>query len=230
MIDDYIKDGRITRRPGAIDGAGHLPRPVPDRPQRRHLRAAARHRQARSRRDFRDMTPNREKQWCCGGGGGIVAMEEFNDVRLKSRRQEGRADPRDGRDDRRVPVRELPPPDGGAQRDPRPRPAHRAGHGPRRRGHAAQGSQARRGSRYPPSRPGHTANEGPLRDARSGPCSVRVTYQMCARVSAGRTIGEPSTNPNASANAGMLPSGPLTRKRAGECGSTLTMSRRYSGV
>jgi len=30
------------------------------------------------------MTPNRETQWCCGGGGGIVAMEEFNDVRLKS--------------------------------------------------------------------------------------------------------------------------------------------------
>lgn len=35
-------------------------------------------------KDFVDMTPNREKQWCCGGGGGIVAMEEFKNMRLKS--------------------------------------------------------------------------------------------------------------------------------------------------
>jgi len=34
--------------------------------------------------DFADMSPNRETQWCCGGGGGIVAMEEFDHVRLKS--------------------------------------------------------------------------------------------------------------------------------------------------
>jgi Fe-S oxidoreductase len=31
-----------------------------------------------------DLAPNREKQWCCGGGGGIVAMEEFKDARLAS--------------------------------------------------------------------------------------------------------------------------------------------------
>jgi len=30
------------------------------------------------------MTPNREKNWCCGGGGGLVAEDEFLELRLKS--------------------------------------------------------------------------------------------------------------------------------------------------
>ncbi len=83
IIDDYIKQGRITVDAKAIaervtyhdpcqigrnGGIFEQPRDI--------VRAIA--------PDFVDMTPNREKQWCCGGGGGIVAMEEFNDVRLKS--------------------------------------------------------------------------------------------------------------------------------------------------
>lgn len=83
VIDEYIKDGRITVERGAISqrttyhdpcqigrngGIYEQPRDI--------ISAIA--------GDFVDMTPNREKQWCCGGGGGIVAMEEFNDVRLKS--------------------------------------------------------------------------------------------------------------------------------------------------
>jgi Fe-S oxidoreductase len=83
VIDDYIKQGRISVDSKAIaervtyhdpcqigrnGGIFEQPRDI--------VRAIA--------PDFVDMTPNREKQWCCGGGGGIVAMEEFNDVRLKS--------------------------------------------------------------------------------------------------------------------------------------------------
>ena len=83
VIDEYIKDGRITVDPKAIKervtyhdpcqigrngGIYEQPRDI--------VTAIA--------PDFVDMTPNREKQWCCGGGGGIVAMEEFNDVRLRS--------------------------------------------------------------------------------------------------------------------------------------------------
>ncbi len=83
VIDDYIKDGSIKVDPGAIaervtyhdpcqlgrnGGIFEQPRDI--------VRAIA--------GDFVDMTPNRERQWCCGGGGGIVAMEEFNDMRLKS--------------------------------------------------------------------------------------------------------------------------------------------------
>jgi Fe-S oxidoreductase len=83
VIDDYIKAGRITVDPKAIGervtyhdpcqigrngGIYEQPRDI--------VTAIA--------PDFVDMTPNRQEQWCCGGGGGIVAMEEFNKVRLAS--------------------------------------------------------------------------------------------------------------------------------------------------
>lgn len=83
VIDEYIKDGRISVEAGAIvervtyhdpcqigrnGGIYEQPRDI--------VNAIA--------GDFVDMTPNREKQWCCGGGGGIVAMEEFNAMRIRS--------------------------------------------------------------------------------------------------------------------------------------------------
>ena len=34
--------------------------------------------------DFRDLNPNRERNWCCGGGGGLVAMPEFEEFRIKT--------------------------------------------------------------------------------------------------------------------------------------------------
>lgn len=81
-IDEYIKDGRITvtksiEEPityhdpcqiGRNGGIYEQPRDI--------VKAIA--------KDFREMTPNRAEQWCCGGGGGIVAIDEMNDVRLKS--------------------------------------------------------------------------------------------------------------------------------------------------
>jgi Fe-S oxidoreductase len=35
-------------------------------------------------RDFRDLNPAKARNWCCGGGGGLVAMPEFEDLRLKT--------------------------------------------------------------------------------------------------------------------------------------------------
>lgn len=82
VIDEYIKEGRISVEK-AIDvpityhdpcqvgrngGIFEQPRDI--------VKAIA--------SDFRDMTPNREKQWCCGGGGGIVAISEMDEFRLKS--------------------------------------------------------------------------------------------------------------------------------------------------
>jgi len=34
--------------------------------------------------DFREMTPNRERAFCCGAGSGLVAMPEWEDMRLKA--------------------------------------------------------------------------------------------------------------------------------------------------
>ncbi len=31
--------------------------------------------------DFVEMTPNREQNWCCGGGGGLIAVPDFDDTR-----------------------------------------------------------------------------------------------------------------------------------------------------
>jgi len=83
VMDEYIKDGRITVDPKAFTvpvtyhdpcqvgrngGIFEQPRDI--------VKAIA--------PDFRDLTPNREKQWCCGGGGGLVAISEMDDMRIKS--------------------------------------------------------------------------------------------------------------------------------------------------
>ena len=82
VIDEYIKDGRISVakaidvpityhdpcQVGRNGGIFEQPRDI--------VKAIS--------SDFRDMTPNREKQWCCGGGGGIVAISEMDEFRLKS--------------------------------------------------------------------------------------------------------------------------------------------------
>ena len=32
--------------------------------------------------DFREMYPNREQNWCCGGGGGLAAMDDIYEFRM----------------------------------------------------------------------------------------------------------------------------------------------------
>jgi len=45
-------------------------------PQRRILHRVA--------RDFREMTPNRAENFCCGGGGGQLSMAQYRDRRIRS--------------------------------------------------------------------------------------------------------------------------------------------------
>jgi len=33
--------------------------------------------------DFREMYPNRAENWCCGGGGGLSAMDDIQDFRME---------------------------------------------------------------------------------------------------------------------------------------------------
>jgi Fe-S oxidoreductase len=83
VIDDYIKEGRITVDQGSIKERVTYHDPcqigrnggIYEQPRDIVTAIAS---------DFVDMTPNRAEQWCCGGGGGIVAMEEFHDLQIKS--------------------------------------------------------------------------------------------------------------------------------------------------
>lgn len=82
VIDRFIKEGKITVEKRITDRITyHDPCQIArnggifDEP-RDILKAIS--------TDFVEMYPNREKQWCCGGGGGIVALEEFNEMRVKS--------------------------------------------------------------------------------------------------------------------------------------------------
>jgi len=83
VIDEYVQAGRIEIDPHKIKGSltlhdscnlarnsGLIEEP------RRILKAMV--------QDFREMTPNKERNICCGGGGGLVANPEWSDARLKA--------------------------------------------------------------------------------------------------------------------------------------------------
>jgi Fe-S oxidoreductase len=82
-MDEYIRDGRIRLDPTAntelvtyhdscnmarVGGVIEEPRRV--------LKAAA--------INFVEMTPNKAEAWCCGGGGGLVALPEYEERRLRA--------------------------------------------------------------------------------------------------------------------------------------------------
>lgn len=85
LAASYLQEGRIRVRPGTINvpltyhdpcnlgrNGGFFEEP------RMLIMAVA--------TDFRELTPNRELNWCCGGGGGLVADPEMYDVRMRAGR------------------------------------------------------------------------------------------------------------------------------------------------
>lgn len=83
LVASYLQEGRIRVREGAFDvpmtyhdpcnlgrNAGIFEEP------RMLIRAVA--------TDFRELSPNRELNWCCGGGGGMIAEPEMFEVRMKA--------------------------------------------------------------------------------------------------------------------------------------------------
>jgi Fe-S oxidoreductase len=82
-IDEYLAQGRLHLDPSfnperiTYHDSCNMTRTggVIEEP-RRVLRAAA--------QDFVEMTPNRKEAYCCGGGGGLVALPEYQERRLKA--------------------------------------------------------------------------------------------------------------------------------------------------
>jgi Fe-S oxidoreductase len=83
VIDRFMAEGRLELKPGTITETITYHDPcqigrnggIYDEP-RRIIGAMS--------TDFRDLTPNRAEQWCCGGGGGLVALTEMEPLRLAS--------------------------------------------------------------------------------------------------------------------------------------------------
>lgn len=85
LLDEYIESGRINVDPEKNAERVTLHDPCNlvrlggmSEPQRRILHKVV--------KDFVEMTPNRENNFCCGGGGGMLSMSEFGDRRVASGR------------------------------------------------------------------------------------------------------------------------------------------------
>jgi Fe-S oxidoreductase len=83
LITEFIKDGRVVLKEGNFKApvTYHDPCQVGrnagfyDEPRYIMNKIAS---------DFRDLTPNKERNWCCGGGGGLVAMSELDKFRVQT--------------------------------------------------------------------------------------------------------------------------------------------------
>jgi Fe-S oxidoreductase len=83
LVTEFIKDGKVVLKEGNFQApvTYHDPCQVGrnagfyDEPRYIMKKIAA---------DFRDMTPNKERNWCCGGGGGLVAMSELDKFRIQT--------------------------------------------------------------------------------------------------------------------------------------------------
>ncbi len=83
VIAEYIREGKIKL------ARGHVSKPLTYHEPCQVGRNAGFYEEPRYivrqvASDFRELTPNRERNWCCGGGGGLVAEFEFDDLRIKT--------------------------------------------------------------------------------------------------------------------------------------------------
>jgi Fe-S oxidoreductase len=82
VMHEYMKEGKIKLRPNSV------PEPVTYHDPCQLARNGGFYEEPRAlvkaaAADYREMTPNREKNWCCGGGGGVVAQSDLDPIRFK---------------------------------------------------------------------------------------------------------------------------------------------------
>jgi Fe-S oxidoreductase len=86
LLASYLQDGRISIKPGSCDV------PLTYHDPCNIGRNGGMYEQPRLlihslATDLKELTPTRELNWCCGGGGGLIAaMEDMDEIRLKAGR------------------------------------------------------------------------------------------------------------------------------------------------
>lgn len=81
LFAEYVKDGRLSLDPSAN------PEPLTYHDSCNLARTSGIYNEPRQilnavTQDFREMTPHGLENYCCGGGGGLVALEEYNEKRM----------------------------------------------------------------------------------------------------------------------------------------------------
>ncbi len=86
LVEEYLDQGRLridptrnTQRVTLHDPCNLVRWGGVSEPQRRILRRVV--------QDFVEMTPNRQHNYCCGGGGGMLSMSEYGERRVASGRR-----------------------------------------------------------------------------------------------------------------------------------------------
>jgi Fe-S oxidoreductase len=83
LIGEYLHSGRIKLKEGSMDGAGIVTFHDACKIQRRggHIKEPREILNILAPTKFKEMTPNREQAICCGGGGGVIAIQEADENR-----------------------------------------------------------------------------------------------------------------------------------------------------
>ena len=83
MIADYVSQGRLRLDPSVNQGVVTYHDPC-NLSRKGGLIEAPRICLNAAVENFVEMTPSGEHAWCCGGGGGVIAIPEYDEVRLAS--------------------------------------------------------------------------------------------------------------------------------------------------
>lgn len=83
LFADYVRQGKLNLDPSAN------PEPITYHDSCNLARTSGIYREPREilkavAQNFKEMTPHGLENYCCGGGGGLVALDEYNDKRMKA--------------------------------------------------------------------------------------------------------------------------------------------------